>query len=219
MQASIGSADGRPSGLRIGLARMRGDGYPGRMRRWRRKLVRGLLLLGFALALAAWLLGRTRPPGPQSNTAPEGALARVERVVDGDTVEVRLLDGGGRLTVRLLGIDCPESRPNDKCRRAGRRGGRGCDWQVPRGRRAGRMAREILERRRVRLECGRRCRRGGYGRALRYLRLEDGRDFGLEMVRRGLCRDYGHRYPHPRGQRYRRAEGRARRAERGIWAR
>lgn len=188
------------------------------MRRWRRKLARILLLLGFALALAAWLLGRTRPAGPEISDAPAGALARVVRVVDGDTVEVRLLDGGGRLTVRLLGIDCPESRPNDKCRRAGRRSGRGCDWQIPHGRRAGRLAHEILERRQVRLECGRRCRRGGYGRALRYLRLEDGRDFGLEMVRRGLCRDYGHRYPHPRGQRYRRAERQARRAERGLWA-
>jgi micrococcal nuclease len=50
--------------------------------------------------------GRSSPGGPGGRAAAEGA-ATVARVVDGDTVVVRL--GGRDERVRLIGIDTPES--------------------------------------------------------------------------------------------------------------
>ena len=185
-------------------------------------LVKCLLILAL-FALAAFLIHMLvdwtrRDERPLSGPA-DGARAYVEKVVDGDTVKVRLLDGGpGLTTVRVLGIDCPESHVNPKCERDGKSGRRGCDWQVPRGREAARKAAGMLKHRTVVLQCGGRCRRGRFGRALRYVKLEDGRDFGLEMVRRGLCEDFGFRYPHPRRAQYTRAQERASDSGRGIWS-
>ena len=45
------------------------------------------------------------------------AAATVIRVVDGDTLHVR--DNGDDVTIRVLGIDCPESKHNAKCRKGG----------------------------------------------------------------------------------------------------
>ncbi len=57
-----------------------------------------------AAGFAAGRLGRPRAP----TTGPTGpGAAVVERVVDGDTIEVTL--SGSRVRVRLLGIDAPES--------------------------------------------------------------------------------------------------------------
>lgn len=178
------------------------------------------VVVGLFLALHH-LAGQPRKPREERRARPgipDGALAEVARVVDGDTVVVRLVDGGAKVTVRLKGIDCPESRWNNKCERDAEQGRQGCKWQVPRGQAASRMAKQILRGRIVRLACGKKCGRGGYGRALRYVELEDGRDYGLEMVRRGLCEDYGFKYPHPRQASYRRVQADAKRGALGIWA-
>jgi micrococcal nuclease len=60
-------------------------------------------------ALVALLGGcRSQPTAvPQPDGAVRPANAVVAEVVDGDTVQVRL--GGGRHTVRLIGIDTPET--------------------------------------------------------------------------------------------------------------
>jgi micrococcal nuclease len=128
---------------------------------------------------------------------------KVTYITDADTVKVSR--DGQQTTVRVLGIDCPESKYNDKCRRDGRQGRPGCAQQVPRGKKANKRARELLEGATVTLECDGRCKDGYYGRALRYIRLADGRDYGLVMVKAGLCEDYGWKYPHPRGGEYRSA--------------
>jgi micrococcal nuclease len=56
----------------------------------------------FAVALAALLIGRSHggQPGP--------LRGQVLRVVDGDTIKVRL-DGGSTERVRYIGVDTPES--------------------------------------------------------------------------------------------------------------
>lgn len=131
----------------------------------------------------------------------EGRKAYVEKVVDGDTLTVRL-DGGRRVTVRVLGIDCPESHANDKCARDGRQGRKGCDEQVPLGLEASRRAAMLLKHRTVTLEGP--IKTDLYGRTLAYVRLPDGRDFGALMVREGLCEDFGWKYPHHRMKEYRR---------------
>ena len=129
-----------------------------------------------------------------------GQRAYVEKISDGDTIKVRLLpEGSEKLTIRILGIDCPESHKNAKCKRDGKAGRKGCDWQVPRGLKASKRAAELLKQQAVILEYDGKCEAGRYGRALRYVRLESGQDFGLLMVREGLCEDFGWKYPHPRG--------------------
>ena len=157
-------------------------------------------------------------PRPRAtDTAPgHGERAQVVRVVDGDTI--RIAAGPGQTTaIRVLGIDCPESEANQKCVRDGRAGRLSCAQQVPLGIEASRRAAALLEGARVVLECDGRCRKGGYGRDLRYLRLANGEDFGLLMIREGLCWDYGGKYPHPRRAGYARVQAEARSRGLGLW--
>jgi endonuclease YncB( thermonuclease family) len=64
-----------------------------------------------ALAAILVITSACRPAGADPIPQPEGAVltanAVVERVVDGDTITVRL--AGGNHTVRLIGIDTPET--------------------------------------------------------------------------------------------------------------
>lgn len=155
---------------------------------------------------------RAHPAGDEQNRR-----AVVEKISDGDTIVVRPVPGGGRMTVRLLGIDCPETAPDTPCRSKTARGRGSCAWLTARARAATGRAAELLVDQTVTLACDGPCKTGHYGRALRYVRLADGRDFGLLMVREGFCEDFGWGYPHPRGERYKDAENHARLAGRGIW--
>lgn len=140
----------------------------------------------------------------------EGERVRVVEVLDGDTLVVRA--DGNDLRIRILGIDCPESSVNPKCRRQGRQGGPGCEEQIPEGKDATARARELVEDEVVRLESEEgngHFGRGGYDRILAYVRTENGRDFGRVLISEGLCYDYGDKYPHPRHESYERAERRA----------
>lgn len=62
------------------------------------------LLLPMFLASLALVAGACRPPDPGSN---EPGAAEVVSVIDGDTVILRM--AGREETVRLLGVDAPES--------------------------------------------------------------------------------------------------------------
>ena len=131
----------------------------------------------------------------------------VTHIVDGDTVQV------DHARVRVLGIDCPESKPNAKCRRDTQHP---CKWHVPRGKAATARAKELLTNATVTLECGPTCKTGPYNRALRYIRLQDGSDYGLILINEGLCVDYT-KYPHARTQQYVAAQRQAQQAKVGIW--
>ncbi len=50
------------------------------------------------------------------------------------------------------------------------------------------------------------------------MRLDDGRDYGLVMVRGGHCEDFGWKYPHPRSKEYMKAQHKAQKEKRGIWS-
>lgn len=126
----------------------------------------------------------------------------VTRVVDGDTI---VLASSPPLTVRVLGIDCPEAHANAKCFRDERAGMGDCRAGLPRGRAAAGRARELLASGAVTLEPGKpgaHLARDRYGRTLAYVRMADGRDFGLVLVTEGLCSDFGWKYPHPRRAEY-----------------
>jgi micrococcal nuclease len=139
----------------------------------------------------------------------ENGRVYVDKVLDGDTLVVRPLDGkSDRIRIRVLGIDCPESHKNPKCRRQGREGGPGCEEQIPRGKKAAKRVAELIDGQVVRLESGEEdgeFDRGGYDRVLAYIRLEDGRDLGKYLIEQDLCRDYGDKYPHPRHEAYQEA--------------
>lgn len=117
-----------------------------------------------AASVGGWWLGQARTAA----TRP----VHVVRALDGDTVEVRF-PGGGTDTVRLLGVDTPEThhpRKPVECF----------------GPEAARFTRRALEGRAVRLEYDVE-RRDRYGRRLAYLHV-DGRRFNDELLRRGYAR-------------------------------
>jgi micrococcal nuclease len=98
-------------------------------------------------------------------------VAYVTRVVDGDTVEVRL--DGQEEDVRYIGVDTPETvKPGTRVQCFGPQ--------------ASRFNQALVERRRVRLVFGVE-RRDVYGRLLAYVYLGE-RFVNAELVRRGLAR-------------------------------
>ena len=155
-----------------------------------------LLLLVALVLLRPWEsldgLGEDEPP--------ETAVVPVTRVVDGDTVEVRL--GGRTEDVRYIGVDTPETvKP-----------GAPVDCFGPQ---ASSFNHRLVEGRRVRLVLGEE-RRDVYGRLLAYVYLGD-RFVNAELVRRGLARTLtippNDRY----AERLKRLEIAASRAGRGLW--
>lgn len=129
-----------------------------------------------------------------------GAEARVQRVVDGDTV---VLTDGRR--VRLIGLDTPEL-PHD-----GEPG-------EPLGEAARKALQSLLARHggRVRLEYDRR-RKDPHGRTLAHLFTPDGTNLTETLLEQGLA-SLVVIPPNVRHvDRYREAERRARTARRGVW--
>lgn len=155
-----------------------------------------LLLLVALVLLRPWEsldgLGRDEPPAT--------ANVVVTRVVDGDTVEVRL--DGQTEDVRYIGVDTPETvKP-----------GAPVDCFGPQ---ASAFNHRLVEGRRVRLVFGVEPR-DVYGRLLAYVYLDD-RFVNAELVRRGLARTLtippNDRY----AERLKRFEIAASRAGRGLW--
>jgi endonuclease YncB( thermonuclease family) len=168
------------------------DREPGTLKRFR-------WVLAALLAVAAGGCS-----GLDEAPAPGPVAARLERVVDGDTVVVDA--GGQRLTVRLLGIDTPEThgRPAE-C------GGLAATRHLARIAPAGT---------RVRLATDPRSgdTRDRFGRLLAYVDSDRG-DLGERQLRAGLAYIYryrGRRFS--RLDRYRDAEADARADVRATWA-
>lgn len=117
--------------------------------------------------------------------------ARVVEVTDGDTYEVRR-SSGGTVTVRLHGVDAPESTQ-------------------PYGPAATRAARRYVEGARVRVTVE---DIGAYGRAVASVAVQGG-DLGALLLRDGLAWHY-ERYA-PNATEYARLQRQARNASRGLW--
>jgi len=150
------------------------------------------------LLLLIWPIG---PPDVHAGWP--GEVARVRRVVDGDTVVT-----GEGLRVRYLGIDAPEVHHPRKPP--------GCL-----GREAAALNRRLVEGQAVLLVRDARDA-DRYGRKLRYVHLLDGAGrpalfVNAHLVRLGLARAW--LYPADRGERgpILAAEAEAKRLERGIW--
>jgi endonuclease YncB( thermonuclease family) len=122
----------------------------------------------------------------------------VVRVVDGDTVDVRL-QSGKRERVRLIGIDATE---------------RGACFSAQASSRARALAldSEVVLRGDATQDT-----RDRYGRLLAYVWLPGGRDLGYQLVAGGFARVYVYRDVFQRHAAYSRAERRAKGSPRGLW--
>lgn len=134
---------------------------------------------------------------------------RVTSVVDGDTMKVNIDDHV--TTVRLIGIDAPESRKPDTPVECG-------------SRKATQRLRRLAfspagtPRRVTVVTDPSQSRRDRYGRLLGYVISARGRDFNRELVKAGWAKTY--RYQGKRYRKlgsYRRAQTYAKRKKRGVW--
>ena len=126
------------------------------------------------------------------------------KVVDGDTIDIRD-DVRGRLRVRVLGIDTPETKKPGYTV--------GC-W----GPEATEFARSTMVGQRVALVPDpTQDRTDRYGRTLAYLVRADGWDYSVEAARAGTAKSYVYDQPVSRYDAIQAAEKEAREAGRGLW--
>ena len=159
-------------------------------------------VLAALAVLSAGLLAAPRPAGPAVAEALRGTVVSV---IDGDTIRVRL-DGRADEKVRLIGVDSPEL---DDARESVR-------FMAFL---AKRFAFSRLYQTPVELLPGPEAR-DSYGRLLAFVRTADGGIFNLTLVREGYATAFL-KFPFDETlrQELKAAEGEARRAGRGLWAR
>ena len=130
-------------------------------------------------------------------------LYRVIRVIDGDTVIIKI--GNKAETVRLIGINTPEtvdSRRPVECF--------GIEASI--------KAKEILSGESVRLEEDKLAgKRDKYGRLLKYIFLENGTNFNEMMIREGYAYEYTYDLPYKYQSEFRQAEKEAKEMKKGLW--
>jgi micrococcal nuclease len=157
-----------------------------------------LLLIAVAILLRPWSWDRGGAPDAGASQHLSG---RVVRAVDGDTLEVAV-DDGATETVRLIGVDTPETvKPDTPVQCFGPR--------------ASAFEHRTVEGRRVRLLTGVEPR-DFYGRLLAYVWVED-RFLEAELLRHGLARLLTF-HPNDRfAHRFEELEQKAARAGKGLW--
>lgn len=131
-------------------------------------------------------------------------LYPVVKVVDGDTVTIE--KDGGKVTLRLIGLDTPETvdpRKPVQCF----------------GKEASEKAREVLAGKSVRIETDHsQGELDRYGRLLAYVYTDSGVLFNKLMIEGGFGHEYTYRLPHKYQQEFKDAERDAHANARGLWA-
>ncbi len=130
----------------------------------------------------------------------------VTKVVDGDTIDIDVLDSGSATTrIRLWGVDTPELAHFGKP-------------VMHFGPEAAAFAKETLTGRSVHIVLSPKQTRGKFGRLLAYVYLErSGRMFNEMLLEQGYA--YADlRFPHHYADQFAAADRRARRAGIGLWA-
>lgn len=143
-------------------------------------------------------------PSPPPNTPQQSNLYTVSSVVDGDTIKV--VRGNEQETLRLIGIDTPETvdpRKPVQCF----------------GKEASTKAKSLLSGKSVRLEADpTQGERDKYQRLLRYVFLEDGTSFNKLMISEGYAYEYTYNTPYKYQSEYKQAQKEAETNKRGLWA-
>jgi micrococcal nuclease len=169
-------------------------------------LIGGLLVAAIALLPAS--------PGPlltggeqveaDTHTGVDPREGTVERVIDGDTVDV--WRQGETIRVRLIGIDTPESVDPRK--------GVECF-----GVEAGDYLRNLLGQQKIVLEYDdTQGQVDKYGRTLAYLLLPDGTNVAEQMLQDGYAYEYTYRWPYRYQSAFQGAEAEARETQIGLWS-
>ena len=152
----------------------------------------GLVILGFLFILAL--------PASEQNASQSRLTGKVERVLDGDTVAIRPVDGGKPYRCRLYGIDAPETGKRDRP-----------------GQRYGGAAKKALEK----LIGGKTVKilltgEKTYNREVCIIYL-DGTDMDLEMIKLGYAWAYRKFLKSEHYRDYIAAETAAKRKRLGLW--
>jgi micrococcal nuclease len=147
----------------------------------------------------------TSIPSTPTPTKTNNEIAKVVRVIDGDTVDVSI--NGNVERVRIIGINTPESvdpRKSVECF----------------GREASAKAKEYLDGNTVELEADRtQANRDKYNRLLRYVWLDSRTvDFGKLMIATGYAYEYTYNLPYKYQTEYKQAQKEAEAAKLGLWA-
>lgn len=132
--------------------------------------------------------------------------ARIVYIVDGDTVDVRLVSNGLKKRVRLIGIDTPEKYGTVEC---------GAHRATDAMRRMAPLGTRV-----VLVSDPTQARTDRYGRLLRYVvRSRDAVDLNRRQIGIGMARVYVYNNdPFKRVGAYRTAQYNARTGNRGLWA-
>jgi micrococcal nuclease len=172
-------------------------------------------LIGFLfLAFSIFAL----PPSVQSRQKSYDQGANVVlRVVDGDTLAIN--HNGHKESIRLIGIDTPESKTNKKARKDATRSNEDIRTIVSLGKEAAQFVKTLVHPGDpVSIEFDRQIR-DKYGRLLGYVYLSDGTMLNEEIVRAG----YANLMTYPPNVKYKdrflRAYQDARENNRGLWSR
>lgn len=129
---------------------------------------------------------------------PKDEWARIVSVISGDTVKVKLV-GGGKVRVRLIGVNSPDLQPK-RCGSVLSK--RSAKQLLPRGARVKLLIDAAV------------ADKDPQGRLNRYV-VKSGRDAGYRQIQRGWGKALDRKYK--RGGGYHRAERIAQRGDRGIW--
>ena len=174
----------------------------------RRSSVLLMTLAALAIGCAPAAVG-VREPDVESKIPTQAQRAVVERIVDGDTLWVRVDEPGGSLSagathkIRLLEIDTPETQ-----------GAGGVECGAAKA--TAFAQKHLLVGSTVHLLADREDT-DQYDRFLRYLWTDDGMFFNLEIVRQGLARAVLYEPNDLYIDAMRAAEAEARAGGRGIW--
>jgi len=137
-------------------------------------------------------------------TTPQYTYYSVVNVVDGDTIKINM--GGVTETLRLIGIDTPETvdpRKPVQCF----------------GKEASNKAKELLSGQKVRIEKdSTQGDRDKYGRLLAYVYREDGLFFNEYMVKQGYAHEYTYDTPYRYQKEFKADEKYARENQLGLWS-
>lgn len=141
-------------------------------------------------------------PEPTPQASPRAELFFVSRVIDGDTIEVTR--NGKKQTVRLIGIDTPETvdpRKPVQCF----------------GAEASRYLKELVEGKELELIADpTQGNTDKYARLLRYLIL-DGNDVAQKIIRDGYGQEYTYSKPYANQEKYKEAQKLAQAEVAGLW--
>jgi micrococcal nuclease len=132
------------------------------------------------------------------------------RVIDGDTLRVRLASGR-QLTVRLIGIDTPETRRPGVAVECGGKQASAFMQRIAFDRWRGRRVTLVSDPSQDQTD--------RYGRTLAYVDARGKGELGRLMLRAGWASVYVFEQPFARLERYRDAAGEGERASIGVWQR